>query len=97
VSLLGQRIQLELAWQQTGLPSNAESVRITYIGTKSGGVGFAYNNFGVTVVPEPSTFQLSIAAATSLALIARRRRMVRRTLRQSQTSRNRLSCQCCRP
>ena len=62
-----------LPWQFTfaGLPSSAESVRITYIGTKSGGVGFAYNNFGVTFVPEPSTLTLLALGVVGLAVMRR--------------------------
>ena len=35
------------------------------------GLAFAFNNFSVTFVPEPSAFQLSIAAIVGLALILR--------------------------
>ncbi len=49
------------------LPSNAESVRLTFIGTKEHGAGFAFNNFSVTVVPEPST--LMLLALGSLGLL----------------------------
>jgi hypothetical protein len=47
------------------LPS-AESVRLTFIGTKTNGIGFAFNNFSVTVVPEPSSLVLLALACLGL-------------------------------
>jgi hypothetical protein len=56
----------------SALPSGADKARITFIGTDSA-VGTGFNNFGATLVPEPSTLALAILAALGACFLARRR------------------------
>ncbi len=61
----------------TGLPLGVEQVRLTFVGTKTHGLGLAFNNFSPTtvVVPEPTGFALFAAGLVPLlAKFARRRR-----------------------
>lgn len=39
----------------SGLPAGVDKVRLTFIGTKTDGVGLAFNNFSPFAVPEPGT------------------------------------------
>lgn len=55
------------------LAPSAESVRLTFIGTKTNGIGFAFNNFSVTFVPEPSSLILFALACPGLLLYLRKR------------------------
>jgi hypothetical protein len=55
----------------TNLPAGAESVRLTFIGTATSGVGYALNDFGIATVPEPASVML--LAVGGLALAIRRR------------------------
>lgn len=60
----------------SGLPSGFDKLRITFIGSKTMGLGLAFNNFDpTTAVPEPSTLALAAIAATGLA---GRRRLLNR-------------------
>jgi hypothetical protein len=58
----------------TGLPSGVEDVRLTFVGTKTQGLGLAFNNFSptTTAVPEPNSNILLAAAVPFLAMIVRR-------------------------
>ena len=58
-----------------GLPAGVDKVRITFIGTKTQGLGLAFNNFRPTTVPEP--FGLVIAALGAVGLAGLRRRAAR--------------------
>lgn len=52
----------------TGLPSGFDKLRITFIGSKTMGLGLAFNNFDpTTAVPEPSTLALAAIAVIGLA------------------------------
>ncbi len=56
-----------------GLPSIAKSVRVTFVGSKTNGIGFAFNNFSVGVVPEPNSLILwSLAFIGTPAYIRKR-------------------------
>jgi hypothetical protein len=63
----------------SGLPSGFDKVRITFVGTKTTGLGLAFNNFDPTAsaAPEPGTFVLALAAAAAM-LVAPVRKQVRR-------------------
>lgn len=52
-----------------GLPAGVDKVRITFDGSKTTGLGLAFNNFNPLAIPEPSTGCLAIVAIaiTSLA------------------------------
>lgn len=54
----------------TGLPLGVDKVRITFIGTKTTGIGLAFNNFDPFQAPEPASAALMAAASVCL----RRRR-----------------------
>jgi hypothetical protein len=60
----------------TGLPLGVDKVRLTFIGTKTMGVGLAFNNFSPTeAVPEPASVVLfGLGAIGLLAVAAKRRR-----------------------
>ncbi|WP_165250913.1 PEP-CTERM sorting domain-containing protein [Paludisphaera soli] len=64
-----------------GLPDGVKSIRLTFVGTKTDGIGLAFNNFSPTfavpgsVVPEPSSLAL-MAIGLAAAAAGRRRRMV---------------------
>jgi len=52
------------------LPVGVEDVRLTFVGTRTSGVGLAFNNFSPTVaVPEPSSLLLGIIAALCASTI----------------------------
>jgi hypothetical protein len=75
LSPLGDNTSLDsLPWVFSfqGLSPEAESVRLTFIGTKSGGAGFALNNFSVTMVPEPSSIALLAIGAVGFVVKPRR-------------------------
>lgn len=61
------------------LPDGVSAIRITFEGTKTGGIGLAFNNFSPTyavpgsVVPEPSSVVL-LGAASAVGLVAAARR-----------------------
>ena len=57
----------------SGLPSTAQSLRLTFIGSKSNGSAVAFNNFSVTSVPEPSGLILSTLALFAVAVTLRAR------------------------
>lgn len=62
----------------TGLPAGVDKVRLTFIGTKTNGIGLAFNNFTpLTTVPEPSSYVLLALGGAGL-LAARRRRVAAR-------------------
>ncbi len=63
------------------LPSGFDKVRITFIGTKTTGVGLAFNNFSptVAVVPEPMTSALFALGLVSIGIAVRCRRAARRS------------------
>ena len=42
----------------SGLPAGVDKVRLSFIGTKTDGVGLAFNNFSPFAVPEPGTAML---------------------------------------
>ncbi len=63
------------------LPDGVAAIRLTFVGTKTDGIGLAFNNFSPTfavpgsVVPEPSSLALlGTAAGAGLLTAARRRR-----------------------
>lgn len=63
------------------LPDGVKSIRLTFVGAKTDGIGLAFNNFSPTfavpgsTVPEPSSLALlGSAAALGLAATLRRRR-----------------------
>ena len=61
LSPLGNSAALDgLPWvfSFSSLPAGADKVRITFSGTKTSGLGLAFNNFNPTAVPEPSTAAL---------------------------------------
>lgn len=58
----------------TGLPSGVDKVRITFVGTKTSGLGLAFNNFNPTDVPEPAAVSLALASAACLLTQRRRAR-----------------------
>ena len=53
----------------SGLPSGVDKVRITFIGTKTSGLGLAFNNFSpdTAAVLEPTTMALAILGAAFLS------------------------------
>lgn len=55
----------------SGLPSGIDKVRLTFIGSKTSGVGLAFNNFNPFAVPEPGT---ALMLGLGLAAMAARRR-----------------------
>ena len=66
------------------LPNGVKSIRLTFVGTKTNGIGLAFNNFSPTFavpgsipVPEPSGLAL-LGSATALGLAATARRRRRR-------------------
>jgi PEP-CTERM motif len=58
----------------SGLPAGVDKVRLTFIGTKTSGVGLAFNNFQPYTAPEPSTFVLLGVGLPLLAVAAWKRR-----------------------
>jgi hypothetical protein len=58
----------------TGLPTDVDKVRVTFTGTKTFGVGLAFNNFSPTIaLPEPSAIALVAIGALPLAMLVLRR------------------------
>ena len=60
-SPLGDSSALDgLPWTFTfsGLPAGVDKVKITFVGSKTSGLGLAFNNFSPVDVPEPSTILL---------------------------------------
>lgn len=52
------------AFSFSGLPSGVDKVRLTFVGSKTDGIGLAFNNFSpFTAVPEPSGGALALVAA----------------------------------
>jgi hypothetical protein len=65
---------LPWVFEFTGLPDGVSAVRMTFVGSKTNGVGLAFNNFSPDVaLPEPSSL---LMAAPLLAVLACRRRTV---------------------
>jgi len=67
-----------------GLPDGVRAIRLTFVGTKTDGIGLAFNNFsptfavpGSVAVPEPSGLALLAAGAGAVAAAARGRRRAR--------------------
>jgi hypothetical protein len=57
----------------TGLPDGVADVRLTFVGSKPGAVGLAFNNFSPDVaLPEPSSLGLLATLTTALGLRRRR-------------------------
>jgi hypothetical protein len=82
LSPLGNSLALDgLPWTFafSGLPAGVDKVRLTFVGTKTSGIGLAFNNFSPTAaVPEPGGASiLALGAAISLLKFARRRRRMR--------------------
>jgi hypothetical protein len=68
----GSLDSLPWVFQFTNLPDGVSAVRLTFVGTKTTGVGLAFNNFSPDVaLPEPSG---ALMAAPLLVVLARRRR-----------------------
>jgi hypothetical protein len=61
----------------SGLTAGLDHIEITFVGTKTAGIGLAFNNFDPTAVPEPGMVGL-IGAASATMLLARARRNARR-------------------
>ncbi len=62
LSPLGDNLALDgLPWvfSFSGLPAGFDKVRITFVGSKTSGLGLAFNNFNPTAVPEPGTLLLA--------------------------------------
>ena len=57
----------------SGLPSGVDKVRITFIGSKTNGVGLAFNNFDPFNVPEPASATILAAVVSSMFLRRERR------------------------
>ncbi|MDZ4817967.1 MAG: PEP-CTERM sorting domain-containing protein, partial [Planctomycetota bacterium] len=58
----------------SGLPAGVDKVRLTFTGSKTTGIGLAFNNFSPFTVPEPSTLVLAtVALLGGIGLAARRR------------------------
>lgn len=77
LSPLGNSFALDgLPWTFTfsGLPTGVDKLRITFQGSKTSGIGLAFNNFNPTAVPEPSSFVLAATVGTMLLGVAARRR-----------------------
>jgi PEP-CTERM motif len=79
LSPLGDSGALEgLPWvfSFTGLPSGFDKLRITFVGSKTSGLGLAFNNFEPAIVPEPGTLTLlgiGLAAAFASRVWRKRR------------------------
>jgi PEP-CTERM motif len=59
----------------TGLPLGVDKIRITFLGTKTMGVGLAFNNFSPTeAVPEPASIVIMGLGGAGLLAIRLRRR-----------------------
>lgn len=76
-SPLGNNQSLDgLPWVFTfsGLPLGVDKLRITFVGSKTGGLGLAFNNFGPTTVPEPSGIVLFALGAAGAVFVGIRRK-----------------------
>jgi hypothetical protein len=59
----------------SGLSAGIDHVVITFTGTKTSGIGLAFNNFyPTTAVPEPATVALAAIATIASAMVVRRRK-----------------------
>ncbi len=58
----------------SGLSSGFDKLKITFIGSKTSGLGLAFNNFNPTAVPEPASVVLFGLATAAMAVLAYRRR-----------------------
>jgi hypothetical protein len=81
LSPLGNSLALDgLPWtfSFSGLPAGVNKVRLTFVGTKTSGLGLAFNNFSPTVaVPEPGSASLfGLGAVVTLVTLAQRRRRI---------------------
>lgn len=79
LSPLGNSLALDgLPWtfSFSGLPAGVNKVRLTFVGTKTSGLGLAFNNFSPTsAVPEPGGASLfGLGAVVTLVTLAHRRR-----------------------
>ena len=75
ISPLGNSLAMDgLPWvfSFTGLPAGVDKLRITFIGSKTNGLGLAFNNFDPTSVPEPGAISLA-AISVAAAMTVRRR------------------------
>jgi hypothetical protein len=63
----------------TGLPLGVEDVRLTFVGTKTQGLGLAFNNFSPTTVnvPEPASIVMGLMCAAALGAVVVRKRRAR--------------------
>lgn len=80
LSPLGNSTALDgLPWtfSFSSLPSGFDKLRITFVGSKTSGLGLAFNNFDPTsaAVPEPNACVLLLVSATAL-LTSRSRRQI---------------------
>ena len=65
----------------SGLPLGVDKVRLTFVGSKTTGIGLAFNNFSPTVaVPEPGV--LLLAGGAGVVLLWKFRRQGRKTLEE---------------
>ena len=56
----------------TGLPLGVDTVRLTFVGTKTTGIGLAFNNFSpTTAVPEPAPLLPLASGLLFVAVVAR--------------------------
>ena len=65
----------------SGFPLGVDKVRLTFVGSKTQGLGLAFNNFSPTTaaVPEPTSVYIAGAGLAALLAVAWRRRRVRET------------------
>jgi hypothetical protein len=84
LSPLGNSLALDgLPWvfSFSGLPAGFDKVRITFVGTKTTGLGLAFNNFDPTAAAAPEPGTLLLAAVGFLFLFAWRLRRSRLAIR----------------
>jgi hypothetical protein len=80
LSPLGNSAALDgLPWvfSFSGLPAGFDKARITFVGTKTTGLGLAFNNFDPTAsaAPEPGTLLLALVAAAGMIFTLARRQI----------------------